>query len=101
MIRHIVMWNYQDGLSTKENEANARQVKQELEALTSCISGIIELKVHINALPSSNKDIMLDSLFASKEVLAAYQMHPEHQRVSAYVGSVLQNRVCIDYCCQV
>ena len=99
MIRHIVMWNYKDGFTAADNKANARQIKQELEALTDCIEGIIELKVYIDVLPSSNKDIILDSLFTSEEALAAYQTHPGHQRVSAYVGSVLQDRVCIDHCC--
>ena len=99
MIRHIVMWNYKDGFTAAENRENALQVKQKLEALTGCIEGIIELKVYINALPSSNKDIILDSLFIDEEALAAYQAHPEHQRVGVFVGSVMQNRVCIDYCC--
>ncbi|MCL2852849.1 MAG: Dabb family protein [Defluviitaleaceae bacterium] len=29
--------------------------------------------------------------------MAAYQTHPEHKRVSEFVGSVMQNRACIDY----
>ena len=97
MIRHIVTWNYKDGFSERENSENAKKVKAELESLTQCIDGIIELKVHINALSTSNKDIILNSLFENEDALAAYQIHPEHKRVSAYVGSVMQNRACIDY----
>ena len=97
MVRHIVTWNYKDGFTNVENKENALKVKSELESLVQCIDGIIELKVYINALSSSNKDIALNSLFESEEALAAYQTHPEHKRVSAFVGSVVQNRACIDY----
>ena len=96
MIRHIVAWNYQDGFSASENEKNAQKIKDELEALTNCINGICELKVYINTLPSSDRDVMLDSLFESEEALAAYQTHPEHKKVSAFVGTVMTDRVCVD-----
>ena len=97
MLRHIVMWNYKDGFTNDENIENAKTAKSKLEALAQCIDGIIELKVHINELSSSNKDIVLNSLFESEKALAAYQTHPEHQKVSSYVGTVMQNRACIDY----
>lgn len=90
-------WNYKDGFSEEENKENAIKVKNELEALIEKINGIIELKVYINALSSSNRDIVLNSLFESEEALAAYQIHPEHKRVSSFVGSVMKNRTCIDY----
>lgn len=97
MLRHIVTWNYKDGFSENENKENAHKVKSELEALTKCIEGITELKVYIDTLSSGNRDIILNSLFQDKESLAAYQIHPEHKRVSSFVGTVMQNRVCIDY----
>ena len=97
MLRHIVMWNYADGFTDDENKQNAKKMKSELEALTQYIDGIIELKVYINTLSSSNKDIILNSLFKNAEALSAYQTHPEHQRVSRYVSTVMQNRACIDY----
>jgi len=97
MLRHIVTWNFKDGFSDIENKQNALTVKTELENLKNLISDIIELKVFINALPSSNRDIVLNSLFENEKTLSQYQSHPEHQRVSADVGTVLQNRACIDY----
>ena len=97
MVRHIVAWNYKEGFSETENRENAQKVKDELEALTQYIDGIVELKVYINTLASGNKDIVLNSLFQSEEALADYQIHPEHKRVSSFVGTVVQNRACIDY----
>ncbi len=97
MVRHIVAWNYKDGFSADENIENALKVKTELESLTQCIAGIMKLEVHINTLPSGNRDVILNSLFESEEALAAYQIHPEHRRVSEFVGTVMQNRTCMDY----
>ena len=98
MIRHIVMWNFQEKFSREENLRNAQRIKKDLEHLKEIIPGIISLTVEANALAASNRDIMLNGLYESEEALAAYQTHPEHQRVSAYVGTMLCNRSCFDYC---
>jgi len=97
MVQHIVAWNYADGFSDAENRANAQMVKRELEALAKVINGVVELTVHIGLLSSGNRDIVLYSLFESVESLEAYQIHPEHQRVSAFVRTVTKDRVCVDY----
>jgi len=100
MVRHIVLWNFRDGadgFSAEENAQNAQKMKTLLEELPSLIDGIVELKVQINAMQSSNRDIMLDSLFESEEALAAYIVHPEHKRVGEFVRSVTKDRACVDY----
>ena len=43
MIRHIVMWNFKNEFSQRENKANAERVKRELEALPEHIKEIVEL----------------------------------------------------------
>ena len=97
MLRHIVMWNYKDGFSIEQNMENAKKVKQELEQLKQHIDEVVELNVYINELSSSNRDIILDSLFEDKDALEVYRVHPEHKRVGVLVAEVLQNRACIDY----
>ena len=97
MVRHIVMWNFKDGFTTDENILNANRVKESLEALIATIDGIISLEVIISPLSSSNRDIVLNSLFSSEQALANYQTHPDHVRVSNYVRTVMMNRSCIDY----
>ncbi len=96
MIRHIVAWRFREGFTQEENAANVQKVKAELEALASAIPGIVSLRVMTDALPTGNRDVMLDSVFESAAALAAYQVHPEHVRVSAYVGTVLRDRTCFD-----
>ena len=98
MVRHIVMWDYKDGFTGDKNKENAERVKHELESLAN-LNGIIEFNVFINEMISSSKDVILNSLFENEEALAAYQIHPEHQRVSEFVGTVFQNRACFDYHC--
>ena len=97
MVRHIVMFNFKEGFSPEENRKNAEQVKRLLEALPGVIPGIAEFNVIIDILPVSNKDLVLNTLFKSEEALAAYQVHPEHVKAVAFIGSVMQGRVCVDY----
>jgi len=97
MVRHIVAWNFKDGLTETENKANAQEIKSEVEALTRLIPGIIALNVRIDILPSGNRDIVLNSLFENEAALIAYQSHPEHKKVAAFIGAVTQDRVCVDY----
>ncbi|MCL2072211.1 MAG: Dabb family protein [Oscillospiraceae bacterium] len=97
MTRHIVMWNYADGFTAEENTANAVKMKSLLEELKGKIDGIVEIKVQINNLPSSNRDILLDSLFESQEALAAYIIHPEHKRVGEFVRAMTKERACVDF----
>ena len=97
MLRHIVTWSYKERFSEAENKENAIKIKRELEALFHRIDGIIEMRVYINELSSSNQDLILNSLFESAEALADYQSHPEHKTISAFVSSTMQNRACIDY----
>jgi hypothetical protein len=91
------MWNYADGFSASENAANAAKMKALLEELTGLIDGIVELKVRVNGMESSNRDIMLDSLFESAQALSAYIEHPEHKRVGEFVRAVTKDRACVDY----
>jgi hypothetical protein len=97
MVRHIVAWNYADGFTDDENRKNAEIMKKELENLKDLIDGIVEIKVYINPMDTSDSDILLDSTFESEEALKAYIIHPEHVRVGTnYVKPVVKNRKCID-----
>ena len=97
MIRHIVMWNHKNEFNEEQQAQNAQIVKTELESLTDKISGIISLHVITNSLASSNRQVLLNSLFVSEEHLQQYQIHPDHVRVSQFVGSLLTDRICMDF----
>ena len=97
MVRHIVSWNYKDGLTEEEKRAHAEMMQTELNKLKQSLDGVLEVKVYADLCASSNRDIMLDSLFESEATLEAYQVHPEHQRLIRTVGALLQDRACVDY----
>ncbi len=97
MIRHIVSWKFKDGFSETENTQNALIIKEKLENLSKIIEGIVELKVYITDVSSSDKDLILNSLFVDEKALSEYQVHPEHKKAGAFIGTVLQDRVCMDY----
>lgn len=97
MVRHIVAWSFKDELSDEERRDSAGKIKKDLEALPEIVGGIIDIKVYIDLLPASNKSMVLNSLFESEHALAEYQIHPEHKKISAFVGSVMKERVCVDY----
>ncbi len=97
MVHHIVLWNLKEELSEQEKREAASNIKEKLEAVKEQVEGVVSLKVEINELPSSNKDIGLISVFESVEALNAYQKHPAHVQAGAYVGSVTCGRTCLDY----
>ncbi|MCL2187449.1 MAG: Dabb family protein [Defluviitaleaceae bacterium] len=97
MLKHIVMWNFNENLSNSEKQVAGEKVKADLEALKAIIPEIVEIRVHINEISSSNMDILLDSTFENEATMAAYKIHPAHVAVSDYIGTVLCNRVVLDY----
>lgn len=97
MIRHIVAWRFYDTLSASERQSAAAKLKHDIEALQTQIDGVLSLSVVINPLPTSNRDLLLDSAFVSVEALAAYQSDPRHQAVGQYLSTVAGDRACIDF----
>jgi len=97
MVRHIVIWDYNQKFSKQENKENAKKIKEGLENLIHCIEGIVELKVIINPLDTSSGDLMLYSLFESQEAFDIYRTHPNHLRVASFVADSTQNRRVMDY----
>lgn len=95
MVKHIVMWNIQED---KDKEAVFNTFKTMLLGLKETIPTIKHLEVgqNFNESPAGH-DISLYSEFDSKEALDAYQIHPEHLKVSAYGKTVLCDRCICDY----
>ena len=97
MIRHIVAWNFKEGLTEAQNSENAAKIKSELEGLKAIITQVQQIEVKTDLTAGSNRNLMLNTLFATEEDLAAYQVHPAHKKVSEFVRSVTQDRVCLDF----
>lgn len=97
MVNHIVCWNFNKELSKEERIVAGNTIKEKLEAIKDSVSGVISIRVKINEMESSTRDIALISSFESVEALNAYQVSPEHVEAGKYIKSVVCDRVCFDY----
>ena len=97
MIKHIIIWDLKQELSSEEKIEAAAKIKHDLEMLVDKIDGIKELKVITELLSSSNGSIMLDSTFDDENALDEYAVHPEHLKVKEYISTVVCSRKCADY----
>ena len=97
MVRHVILWKLKE-MPAAEQETVKADIKAGLEGLAGQIPGLVEIHVNINALPSSNADLMLDTTFESAEALKGYSKHPAHVAVAdSKVRPYYKNRVCLDY----
>ena len=98
MVKHVILWTLKDELSAEEKEKVKLGIKEGLEGLAGKIPGMIDIKVNINGLASSNADLMLDSTFESEEALKGYAVHPEHVAVAdGKVRPYTKIRSCLDF----
>ena len=98
MVKHVILWKLKDEYSGAEI-ANIKQgIKEGLEGLKGQIPGLIDIKVNIEPLESSNCDLMLDSTFEDYESLKGYSTNPLHVDVAnTKVRPYTKSRTCMDY----
>ncbi len=95
MVKHIILWTLKEEFNTEEIKL---EMKKSLEALVGIVPGLLELKVQIEKLPTSNADVMLYSVLESEEALKGYAVHPAHVEVAdTKVRPYTQTRSCIDF----
>lgn len=98
MVKHIILWNIKDEYQGEELMNIKKGIKEGLEGLAGQIPGLIDIKVNINGLSSSNADLMLDSSFENEEALKGYAVHPAHVNVAdTKVRPYTSQRSCLDY----
>lgn len=96
MIRHIVMWKLQESDATKR-AAQASEIVQRLTALQGVVPQIISIDAVANTLfGDTNWDAALTADFASAADLAAYQVHPAHEEVVAFMRPLVASRAAVD-----
>ncbi len=98
MVKHIILWTLKDEFSDSEKQKIKENAKKGLEGLKGEIDGLIDIKVNINRLETSNCDMMLDSSFESLEALKGYAVNPKHVKVAdTFVRPFTANRTCLDF----
>lgn len=98
MVKHIILWKLKEGYSEEQEEKIKLDIKEGLEGLKGKIPGLIDIKVNIEKLASSNVDLMLDSTFENEDALKNYANHPAHVAVAdGKVRPHTATRSCMDY----
>ena len=95
MVKHIILWTLKEEFN---NDEIKKAMKESLEALVGVVPGLLELKVQIEKLPTSNADVMLYSVLESEEALKGYAVHPAHvEAADTKVRPYTATRSCIDF----
>lgn len=98
MVKHVILWQLKDELSTEEKAEVKKGIKEGLEGLAGKIPGLLDIRVQIEGLATSNADVMLDSSFTDEASLKGYAVHPDHVAVAdGKVRPYTKTRVCLDY----
>lgn len=98
MIAHIVFWKVVDEFDGQSKAEIMAKIKSMLEHCGRVIPGIAKLEVGLRTEGlEASFDVSLYSVFESKAALDAYQTHPEHELVKAYIGKVRTAREVLDY----
>ena len=97
MIRHVVSWK----LAEKDARVRAEQAAEVARRLNALIGVVPELRAVSAganvAHPDVNWDVTLVADVDSLDALEAYQVHPAHKEVGAYIKSVVESRVAVDF----
>ena len=95
MVKHVILWKLKEEYN---NEKIKSEMKESLEGLVGVVPGLLEMKIVIESLDSSNADVMLYSSFTDQEALKNYAVHPAHVEVAdTKVRPFTETRYCIDY----
>ena len=98
MIIHLVFFNMHPEAEGATGENNARELVRQLRELPAHIPEIVELEAGIDISKSpASWEVGLLTKFRSPEDLETYRVHPEHQKVVAFVQKTTSGRAVVDY----
>lgn len=98
MVKHVILWKLSDSLTPDEKNRVKKEIKAGLEGLKGKVPNIVEIKVNIDGLETSNADVMLDSTFTDYDALKSYSVNPLHVEVAnTKVRPFTSSRTCMDY----
>lgn len=93
MITHVVCWKLKD-----RSRENAERVREKLLTLEGRVPTLKSLEVGVDVLRTDRSfDVVLISKFDSLADLDAYQVHPYHQEIVAFMREVVDQAVAVDY----
>ena len=98
MIRHIVLWKFQESAGGADRDSNLATASRLLKELPGRIPSIRSFEVGVDTGHGPQAyDLALNSTFDSEEGLHAYIEHPAHRQVVVFLRAVQSGRVVADY----
>ena len=94
MIKHVVCQKF-------EHQADAAEAAAKLRALMGVVPTLRAMEVGLNIKESERAfDLVLIAQFDDMEGLAAYDHHPAHEAVRAFIKARRTGTVSVDYLCE-
>ncbi len=99
MIKHIVWWTLKEEEEGCGAAENALRIKREAEALLEKCPTLNSIEVSVAIQPTTTvaAEVVLQSSHDDTASLNAYNEHPEHQKLVAFIKKVVSSRNAIDY----
>lgn len=98
MVTHIVFFNMLPQAEGASAEENAAKLVNLLQGLPAKIPELVKLEAGVDFSRSpASYDVGLVTHFRSPADLEAYRVHPEHQKVVAFVQKTTSARAVVDY----
>lgn len=93
MLTHVVMFKLKD-----RSESSMHEARNQLETLAGNIPELQSIEVGTDMIRSERSfDLVLIARFADKAALQAYQVHPVHVPVLAYMREASESIVAVDF----
>lgn len=97
MIRHVVMWRFEEMAEGKTRQQNMEYIRDRLMTLPAIIPQIKRMEIGFDiGRTEMSYDMLLLTEFESMADLDIYKNHPDHVAVSKYVAKVRTSRVVAD-----
>ena len=91
MFKHIVCTKF-------KNKEDAKEVAKRLNTLVGKVETLRSLETGVDVLNSSRSyDLVLITTFDDIAGYRAYDTHPEHEKVRAFIKTVRESSVTVDY----
>ena len=98
MLKHIVMWKFNEEAAGKTKEENLAIVTRELLALMGKVPQLVDIQAGPDVLKTpASYDMALICTFRNVDDMLAYQVNPDHKKVAAYISKAACGRVTADF----
>jgi hypothetical protein len=98
MIRHIIMFKLKDFGSENIKKQKLDDLKKMIDELGLTIKEIVSIEAGINfSTRDVAYDLVLMSIFKTKEDLILYSAHPEHQKLVEFLKDIKLSSAVVDY----